>query len=80
MKIVLGCDLFPYFGIVFVFLPTDNSSITDLTHLFLQYWTPAVPLASCSEKELLCSDPRLDLRGDHSRDRPGGRSASSWTC
>ena len=59
MKIVLGCDLFPYFGIVLIFLLIANSSIPDFTHLFLQYWTPVMPLASCSVKDLLCADPRL---------------------
>ena len=59
MKIASGCDLFPYFGVVFIFFPTTNSSIRDFTHLFLQYWTPVMLLASCSVKELLCADPRL---------------------
>ena len=63
MKIVLGCDLFPYLGIVFIFLLIANSSVPDFTHLFLQYWTPVMPLASCSVKDLLCADPTVDLRG-----------------
>ena len=43
--------------------PEEPAQPEDFTHLFLQYWTPVMPLASCSVKDLLCEDPRLWTSG-----------------